>query len=80
MLLEGTLVLDKNKDTLLYAGVVNVNITDWFFFKDKIELKYIGLAGCSSSFQPHRFRLELSVHHGLLQFARSCKKTKEHRP
>ncbi|MBL7699941.1 MAG: translocation/assembly module TamB domain-containing protein [Chitinophagaceae bacterium] len=43
MLLEGTLVLDKNKDTLLYAGVVNVNITDWFFFKDKIELKYIGL-------------------------------------
>ncbi|RYG22801.1 MAG: hypothetical protein EOO01_44840, partial [Chitinophagaceae bacterium] len=43
MLLEGTLVLDKNKDTLLYAGVVNVNLTDWFFFKDKIELKYIGL-------------------------------------
>ena len=43
MLLEGTLVLDKNKDTLLYAGVVNVNMTDWFFFKDKIELKYIGL-------------------------------------
>lgn len=43
MLLEGTLVLDRNKDTLLYAGSVNVNITDWFFFKDKIELKYIGL-------------------------------------
>src|SRR5690606_27316405 len=30
-------------DTLLYAGSVKVNITDWFFFKDKIELKYIGL-------------------------------------
>jgi hypothetical protein len=43
MLLEGTLILDKNKDTLLYAGAVNVNITDWFFFKDKIELKFIGL-------------------------------------
>ncbi|HUQ66329.1 MAG TPA: translocation/assembly module TamB domain-containing protein [Flavitalea sp.] len=43
MLLEGTLVLDRNKDTLLYAGSVNVNITDWFFFKDKIELNYIGL-------------------------------------
>jgi len=43
MLLEGTLVLDRKKDTLLYAGSVNVNITDWFFFKDKIELKYIGL-------------------------------------
>ena len=33
MLLEGTLVLDRNKDTLLYAGSVNVNITDWFFFQ-----------------------------------------------
>jgi hypothetical protein len=43
MLLEGTLVQDQKKDTLLYAGSVKVNITDWFFFKDKIELKYIGL-------------------------------------
>ena len=25
------------------SGQVRVNITDWFFFKDKIELKYIGL-------------------------------------
>ena len=41
--LKGTLVRDHNKDTLLYAGAVKVNITDWFFFKDKIELKYIGL-------------------------------------
>lgn len=43
MLLEGTLIQDRKKDTLLYAGSVKVNITDWFFFKDKIELKYIGL-------------------------------------
>lgn len=43
MLLEGTLVEDLKKDTLLYAGTVKVNITDWFFFKDKIELQYIGL-------------------------------------
>ena len=43
MLLQGTLVLDKNKDTLLYAGSVKVNITDWFFWKDNITLKYIGL-------------------------------------
>lgn len=43
MLLEGTLVEDLKKDTLLYAGSVKVNITDWFFFKDKIELEYIGL-------------------------------------
>ncbi|MEO7044006.1 MAG: hypothetical protein ABI091_01775, partial [Ferruginibacter sp.] len=43
MNLEGTLVLDKNKDTLLYAGVVRVNITDWFFFKKNVTLKYISL-------------------------------------
>ncbi|MEP6615254.1 MAG: translocation/assembly module TamB domain-containing protein [Ginsengibacter sp.] len=43
MLLEGTLILDKKNDTLLYAGSAKVNITDWFFFKDNIVLKYIAL-------------------------------------
>ncbi|HUS01038.1 MAG TPA: hypothetical protein VMY77_04890, partial [Chitinophagaceae bacterium] len=43
MLLEGTLVLDKKNDTLLYAKTAKVNITDWFFLKDNITLKYIGL-------------------------------------
>lgn len=43
MLLEGTLVNDQHNDTLLYAGAVKVNITDWFFLKDKVVLKYIGL-------------------------------------
>lgn len=43
MRLNGVLVKDLKKDTLLYAGQIRVNITDWFFFKDKIELKYIGL-------------------------------------
>src|SRR4051812_15441350 len=43
MLLEGTLVEDHNNDTLLYAGRVNVRITDWFFLKDTVDLKYIGL-------------------------------------
>ena len=43
MLLEGTLVLDHQKDTLLYAGSAKLNITDWFFFKENITLKYLGL-------------------------------------
>ncbi|MBL0135361.1 MAG: hypothetical protein IPP79_15990 [Chitinophagaceae bacterium] len=43
MNLEGTLIKDLNKDTLLYAGVLTVSVNDWFFFKDNIELKYIGL-------------------------------------
>ncbi len=41
--LEGVLVEDQKKDTLLYAGTVQVRITDWFLFKDKAELKFIGL-------------------------------------
>jgi hypothetical protein len=41
--LEGVLVEDQKRDTLVYAGKLGVRITDWFFFKDKAELKYIGL-------------------------------------
>ena len=43
MLLEGVLVEDHQKDTLLYAREARVNITDWFFLKDTVVLKYIGL-------------------------------------
>lgn len=41
--MDGTLIRDRKKDTILYAGSLKVNITDWFFLKDKAELKYIGL-------------------------------------
>ena len=41
--MEGTLVKDRNQDTLLYAGAVKVSITDWFFLKNEAELHYIGL-------------------------------------
>lgn len=43
MNLEGTLVRDRQKDTLLYAGKVKLRITDWFFLKSKADLKYVGL-------------------------------------
>lgn len=41
--LEGILIRDQQKDTLLYAGQLKGRITDWFFLKDKIELTYLGL-------------------------------------
>jgi len=41
--LEGTLVRDHKKDTLLYAGSLKIRITDWFVFKDQADLKYVGL-------------------------------------
>ena len=44
MHLQGVLVEDRQQDTLLYAGELRIRITDWFFFKKNIELKYIGLS------------------------------------
>ena len=41
--LNGTLVRDRQKDTLLYAGTLKLRITDWFFLMNKTDLKYIGL-------------------------------------
>ena len=43
MSIQGLLVLDRKKDTLVYAGEAKVSMTDWFFFKDNITLKYIAL-------------------------------------
>jgi len=43
MNLEGVMVQDRKKDTLFYAGAVKVRITDWFFWKTFVDLKYIGL-------------------------------------
>ena len=42
-LIEGVLVRDLQKDTLLYAGRIGTKITDWFFVKNKITLKEISL-------------------------------------
>lgn len=41
--LNNTLILDQRKDTLLKAAALKLRITDWFFLKQNIELKYIGL-------------------------------------
>lgn len=43
LVLNGLMVEDRKKDTLLYAGAAKVNITDYFFFKDKIVFKNVGL-------------------------------------
>lgn len=43
MNLEGFYLEDQQKDTLLYAGKLRVRITDWFVFKNKTELEYLGL-------------------------------------
>ncbi|HVX52478.1 MAG TPA: translocation/assembly module TamB domain-containing protein [Chitinophagaceae bacterium] len=41
--LDTVLVRDHAKDTLLFAGAVKVRITDWFFVRNSVDLKYIGL-------------------------------------
>ncbi len=42
--LEGLYIEDEKKDTLLYAGNVQVKITDWFFMKKEADLTYLGLS------------------------------------
>ncbi len=51
MHLEGLMVEDRQGDTLLYAGDLKLRITDWFFFKKNVELKYIGLDNALVKFQ-----------------------------
>lgn len=41
--LDGLLIRDLRKDTLLYAGTAKVSITDWFFLREKPVLKYVAL-------------------------------------
>lgn len=43
MAMKGLLIEDQKKDTLLFAGNAIVNITDWFFLKNKATLKYVSL-------------------------------------
>jgi hypothetical protein len=41
--LEGLLVRDLRKDTLLHAGELSIRLTDWFFLRDETDIRYIGL-------------------------------------
>ncbi len=41
--LQGALIKDLNKDTLVYAETLKARLTDWFFLKDTLVLKYVGL-------------------------------------
>ncbi len=41
--LQDLMVEDHSSDTLLFAHSATVRINDWFFAKDKIILKYVGL-------------------------------------
>ncbi len=41
--LEGLYIEDRQRDTLLSAGKMQLNLNDWFILKDSIDLKYIGL-------------------------------------
>ena len=42
--IEGLMVEDRKKDTMLYAGSARVNLTDWFFLKDRITFHYLALS------------------------------------
>ena len=48
--LEGTMIEDQHRDTLLYAGKLKMQITDWFFLQKQVELEYIGLENANVFF------------------------------
>lgn len=54
MRMEGTYVEDKHQDTLLYAGALQVRITDWFFFKETPVLKFVGLEDATVNLVRHK--------------------------
>ncbi|TDH28075.1 hypothetical protein EXU57_06325 [Segetibacter sp. 3557_3] len=62
MNLEGTLVRDQQRDTLLYADQLKVRITDWFFLQDTIVLKFAGLQDA----QIHLSRKDSTWNYGFL--------------
>ena len=41
--INDVLVRDRSKDTLLHAGHIRLNISDWFFLKKDITISYAGL-------------------------------------
>ncbi|MEY3676083.1 MAG: hypothetical protein RJB67_573, partial [Bacteroidota bacterium] len=41
--IEGVLIRDQNKDTLLFANLCKIRITDWFFLKENATLSYVGI-------------------------------------
>lgn len=51
--LEGALIKDQRKDTLLYAEKLKARLTDWFFLKDTLVLKFIGLEDAKINLHRH---------------------------
>lgn len=49
--LDGVFIADQQGDTLLYTRHLEMNITDWFIFKDRPVLHYIGLEGAYVNLQ-----------------------------
>ncbi|MBS4042602.1 MAG: translocation/assembly module TamB domain-containing protein [Chitinophagaceae bacterium] len=41
--INDVLVLDRKSDTLLHAGSISLQITDWFFLKNNVTISYLGI-------------------------------------
>ena len=41
--LQGLMIKDRQQDTLLYAGSAKINISDWFFLKQRPVISYVNL-------------------------------------
>ena len=41
--IEGVLIRDQKADTLVFANLCKIRITDWFFLKENATLSYFGI-------------------------------------
>ncbi|TBR19951.1 MAG: hypothetical protein EPO57_01690, partial [Chitinophagaceae bacterium] len=53
LVFRNILLHDKQKDTLLFAEKLNFHLSDWFFIKDKVVLKYVGLENATVYISRH---------------------------
>jgi hypothetical protein len=73
--LKGLYVQDLHKDTLLYAGTATIQVTDWFFLKDKITLHYVSLEDVQVNL--HRSTDTIWNHQFLIDYFSGPKKSKD---
>src|SRR5690606_40463389 len=76
MHLRGVLIEDQQKDTILSASEVRIRITDWFFFKKNIVLKYVGLENAVIKLQDRK-STRLNSSHVKNSYAVFCLKNKK---
>lgn len=74
--LKDVLIRDEKKDTLVYAGKLSINLTDWFFTRKQFTVYSFGLENA----KVHLKRTDSIWNHAFIAKAFSSKKTNTGQP